>query len=220
MHASSSGGVALGLVAPACAATTASFSVTPSQATSGQPVTFDPTGSTGTGLVFRWDFDGDGLADATSSSSRPVVSFSYALPGTYTAILTVTASDRTSATTTQSVTIANQPPTEPVFQLTATPVLPVGASVKAYIREATDPEGHLVKCEWDFDGDGIFETPGSCERGSALVSPSAEHTYTSAGTYVVSLRVSDDAGGSAISSQNLVVEPPVAPATGHPAGTP
>ncbi|MEO0446352.1 MAG: ThuA domain-containing protein, partial [Verrucomicrobiota bacterium] len=44
---------------------------------------FDPDGGT---ITYEWDFDGDGTVDSTAENP----SFTYTIPGTYTAVLTVT----------------------------------------------------------------------------------------------------------------------------------
>ena len=48
-----------------------------------------------------------------------------------------------------------------------------------------DPFRQIVSYEWDFDGDGTFDTAPSSD-------PTATHTYTELGTYTVTLRVKDN----------------------------
>ena len=48
-----------------------------------------------------------------------------------------------------------------------------------------DPFRQIVSYEWDFNGDGEFDTPPSTE-------PTAIHTYPELGTYTVTLRVKDN----------------------------
>jgi YD repeat-containing protein len=69
-----------------------------------------------------------------------------------------------------------------------------------------DSDGHVVRYEWDFTGDGSYE------QGSSH----ASHAYTEPGTYAVRVRVTDDSGNTAEAEQEVDVEPydpPVASAS-------
>ncbi|MBY0399350.1 PKD domain-containing protein [Myxococcota bacterium] len=70
----------------------ARFSASPAAPVAGTAVTFDARASTDdVGIVqYRWDFDDDGLFDASGDAgSHEVTQFVYATPGTYTARLSV-----------------------------------------------------------------------------------------------------------------------------------
>ncbi len=56
----------------------------------------------------------------------------------------------------------------------------------------------IVLYEWDFDGDGVYDT-------SSTSSGDAVHIYESAGTYYAKLRVTDDGGGRGFDSVRIVV---------------
>lgn len=60
---------------------------------------------------------------------------------------------------------------------------------------STDPDGSIVSYEWDF-GDGGTATGAS-----------VAHTYAEAGSYVVTLTVTDDRGGTGTTSEQVTVEP-------------
>ena len=62
---------------------------------------------------------------------------------------------------------------------------------------STDPDGTLVSHTWDF-GDGTTGT-----------GPATAHTYQAAGTYQVTLTVTDDDGATASTTAAVVVEEPV-----------
>ena len=61
-----------------------------------------------------------------------------------------------------------------------------------------DSDGIVVKYEWDFDGDGIFEW-SSEENGIATF------FYNDGGEYITTLRVTDDEGNAAVDDRTIVV---------------
>jgi len=80
---------------------------------------------------------------------------------------------------------ANQPPTAVI---TANPTNgPVPLTVSFDGTGSSDPEGRPLSYSWDLNGDGTF--------GDAT-GPTASYTYTTAGVYHPSLRVTDDQGAS------------------------
>jgi glucose/arabinose dehydrogenase len=84
---------------------------------------------------------------------------------------------------------ANQPPTA---LITANPTNgPVPLSVNFDGTGSSDPEGKPLTYSWDLNGDGTF--------GDAT-GPTASYTYTAAGVYHPSLRVTDDQGASGTAS--------------------
>ncbi len=56
--------------------------------------------------------------------------------------------------------------------------------------DGEDPDGTIVKYEWDFEGDGTYDW-------SSTTSGSTSYTYMQAGTYNAVLRVTDDDGATA-----------------------
>ncbi len=67
--------------------------------------------------------------------------------------------------------------------------------------EAFDPDGQIIRYEWDFDGDGQYEM-----TGQDLVS--VERELTAIGDYEVTLRVTGANGETATLSQMVAVEKP------------
>jgi len=91
---------------------------------------------------------------------------------------------------TEPVTILatkNAPP-KPDFTFSP-PTVNINVPVTFDARASVDPDGQIVKYEWDFDGDGVFEV--------STVSPVTTHTFTRGGEIKVSLRVTDDKGATA-----------------------
>ncbi len=142
----------------------------------------DPDGSVSS---YAWDF-GDG-----ATGSGKTASHTYAGAGTYTVTLTVTDDRGGTATTTRSVTVvANEPPTA---RLTHTES---GLTVSVDGRGSSDPDGSIASYAWTL-GDGSTATGGT-----------ASHTYAAAGTYPVTLTVTDDAGARATTTASVTVVPP------------
>ncbi len=151
----------------------------------GQPVQFDASGTSdpeGDSLVYLWDF-GDG-SPPPFPSEDPTATHTYASPGTYTAQLAVT--DRVNPPVLVEVAVeifgqVNQPPVAdpdgPYAEIAGEPVQFDGSG-------SFDPDGTIVTYDWDF-GDGHTGTG---------VSPT--HTYAAAGTYTVTLFVTDDGGAT------------------------
>jgi glucose/arabinose dehydrogenase len=97
-------------------------------------------------------------------------------------------------------TVGNRPPTA---RISAKPTDGNAPLTVAFDGSAsTDPEQRPLKYSWDLNGDGQF--------GDAT-GPTASHTYTTNGTYMASLRVTDDQGASNTTSVKITVgnTPPV-----------
>ena len=91
-------------------------------------------------------------------------------------------------------TAANQPPTAVI---TANPTNgPAPLTVSFDGTGSSDPEGKPLGYSWDLNGDGTF--------GDAI-GPTASYTYTAAGVYHPSLRVTDDQGASDTASATVTV---------------
>lgn len=161
---------------------TAAFTVS----TSGLSAQFTDGSSDQDGQVVsrRWEF-GDGT---TSSLTSP--SHTYAAAGTYTVQLTVTDDAGASHTSRKSVSVSSGDPNQaPVADFT---VVSDGLAVR-FTDGSSDPDGEVVERVWDF-GDG---------RTSTATNP--DHTYATAGTYLVKLTVTDDAGANHTREKNVSV---------------
>ncbi len=144
-----------------------------------------------TGLSYGWDF-GDG-----TNGSGPIVSHSYAQAGSYTLKLTVTDKDAAQGSDTAAVEVyaANQPPTAVINGPTQGLV---GEALGFDGNNSNDSDGVIVKYEWDF-GDGAT-------ANGVKVS----HSYSKAGSYQVTLTVTDDGGWSASATLAVQIEEPPA----------
>jgi hypothetical protein len=67
---------------------------------------------------------------------------------------------------------------------------------------ASDADGAVIRYEWDFEDDGVFDW-------SDAASPATTHTYPSQGQYLAKLRVTDDDGGIGLAVVQVTVLPPL-----------
>lgn len=72
----------------------------------------------------------------------------------------------------------------------------VGVTVGFDAVESYDPDGSIVKYEWDFTGDGTVDAVGM----------TAVWVYNEPGTYPVTLRVEDNQGASATLTRRVIVQ--------------
>ncbi len=149
----------------------------------GSAVNFSSAGSNDTDgsiAAYSWDF-GDGN---TSSSANP--SHTYSASGSYTVELTVTDNDGASASDITSADISTQSPTNqsPIAQANGPYSGAVGQSIAFSSAGSYDPDGSTLSYQWTF-GDGSSSTQAN-----------PNHAYASAGSYNVSLTVTDADGAS------------------------
>jgi PKD repeat protein len=146
----------------------------------------DPDGSV---VSYLWDF-----GDGTTASGVTAV-HAYAAAGLYTVRLTVTDNDglTNSASTTAQVSDGTglQPPVAnpagPYHGTTASPVAFDGSA-------SSDPDGTIVSYDWTF-GDG-----GTASGAKPT------HAYNTAGTYTVTLAVTDDTGRKATATTSASIQ--------------
>ena len=156
----------------------------------GDNVTFQT--SSQPGVSYAWDLDDDGDFDDGDGS---LAQRTFPAAGSYE--IHVQASNEDGATAVGHATATISPPTgnlAPGVSLFASPSQPrVGTSVfiSAGIRDADG----IASYAWDLDGDGAFDD---------ATSSFAQRTFGAPGSYLVSVRVVDRAGATAI--QRLVID--------------
>jgi uncharacterized repeat protein (TIGR01451 family) len=161
----------------------------PYTAQTGEDITLDGSGSTdpdGTIIAYYWDLDNDGQYDDASGAQPTILSSSgiWLTPGTYT--ITLQVKDDQAATdtnqTTIQITTPNQPPIAdaggPYYGLT-------GDNIQLNASGSSDNDGFIVVYDWDLDNDGQYDDAS----GVTLL-----FSWLAAGSYPVSLRVTDDGG--------------------------
>jgi plastocyanin len=164
--------------------------------------------------VFLTDESGKTRDQRTDLDGRFV--FSELLPGKYTVALDArTLPENFVPTTPAEVTVelkaqeritvnfgaAERPRTvkfPPVADFTFSPERPkVGETVRFDASESFDPDGQIVKYEWDFDSDGTIDAHGVI----------VEHVFAQAGTFTVTLIVTDNDGETGTARKTIVVGP-------------
>ncbi|MFK7920829.1 MAG: PKD domain-containing protein [Bacteroidia bacterium] len=168
----------------------AAFTLTPNNGSSPLPVQFDASTSydpDGSISSYAWDF-GDGN---TATGLTPINT--YTLSGNYSVRLVVIDNNGNPDTAYQSLTIL-PPNSPPVANFIATPSAgPAPLLVSLDASSSTDDAG-IVSYSWDF-GDG-----------STASGQNIDHTYTTPGTYILSLIVSDQEGLTDLKAETIVVE--------------
>ncbi len=138
------------------------------------------SGQVGT-VTYEWDFNNDGTVDSTEKDP----SFTYAAPGTFTVVLKVT-------DTVAGVPVGTVPVTKTNY-ITVTNNLVAAFSadntsvgVGQIVRFTSSSGGGVAPLvyDWDLNGDG--------KSDSSVQNPS--FTYSTAGSYKVSLKVTDSTG--------------------------
>jgi PKD repeat protein len=201
---------ALALLPGRADALTASFTTTPAAPRTGQAVTLSATATPDAGEAitgFSWDF-GDGSAAATGATvthTFPAGAWTVTLTVSEDPIPPATAPAAASTTVSRAIT-ANTPP---VARFTWTPAFPIAGAGVTFTSASADSDGTIVSYSWDLDGDGIFGDGG-------FTGPTA--TATILRNTNVSLRVTDNLGGTSTVRRPVVINtPPVASFTVNPA---
>jgi len=175
----------------------ADFSYDPITPFIGEPITFDASSSSdfdGTIVNYTWDL-GDG-----SVSYEKRFAHIYNEVGSYSVKLTVKDNDGGVATTTKIITVNNRTGNKPpIADFSFYPSRPsVHESVEFNASDSYDEDGYIVLYEWDWDGDGKFD--------SSYTKPEAQHSWDEAGEYTVTLRVIDNASLSNTISKTIEVK--------------
>jgi PKD repeat protein len=189
----------------------------------GQVVTFDsnrlsgqPEDYVSSDTKVSWDLNGDGKFEL---DGQRVVQTSFAAPGTYQVtfhavnlvyesfwtddafpahgydekVITVVAPNG-GPTGNQAPTASFDPSPNPGY---------TERNITFDASGSNDPDGQVVKYEWDWTADGAYDESGT--------SPTATHKYDFAGAYTVRLRVTDDKGATGTTERTVQVQDGVPP---------
>jgi len=175
----------------------------------GQPVHFwdigsyDPDG--GDITAYEWDWDLDGIYDEKGADVR----HEWIVPGTYLVQYRVTDDEGENDILDQplslTITTVNVPPV--AIAAADYPVAERDQPIHFHDNGSHDPDGgSIVKYEWDWDNDGIFDEEGR----------DAYHSWPESGKFHVQFRVTDDESATDMLDQPLEITinpervPPVA----------
>ena len=182
------------------AAPTAAFNFSPAAPALGQTITFNAEASraaAGRRIVsYDWSF-GTG-----QSSSGVTVGFAYSAPGTYQVTLTVTDDAGNQGTTTQGVTVGGTGGLQAVLKVSPPNGGTTGTLFQFDGAESTRGANPIVQYRINF-GDNTPDYISSI--------PLTTHQFTAAGTYQVSLQVTDSAGRTSVARISVAVSAPAAP---------
>lgn len=167
----------------------------------GNAIGFSANGSSDTGgsiAAYLWSF-GDGTSSTVANPFK-----SYAAPGLYTVTLTVTDNQGATGSASTTASIAAAPPqTNQLPQARANGPYTIASGTPLTLSSggSFDPDGSIVSYQWTL-GDGRTAT-----------GPAPTVTYATAGTFNVSLTVTDNTGATATSSTTVTVttQAPTAP---------
>lgn len=173
---------------------TPAFTHTPTAPEKGVSVRFDASTTTDEGAVcldactYSWNFD-----DGSTGTGR-IVSHVFATAGPRTVTLTVTDAAGTSASTANSVTVADV--VAPTVTLAVSPNPPLTDQPATFTATATPASGHGISSYFWTWGDGNTQT---------TFEPTVNKSYSEVGTYVPSVRVTDDLGQTATASLQFTI---------------
>jgi len=131
-------------------------------------------------VSYEWDLDNDGdYDDATGATAD----FSSSTAGTYTVGLRVTDDDGDTGTDTATITVAELPNVAPTADAGGPYSGTEGDTITLSASGSTDSDGMIASYQWDLDNDGQFDD---------ATGATANFAATTAGTFTVGLRVTDD----------------------------
>jgi len=154
-------------------------------------------------IRYRWDFQGDGIFDTSDPGARNYT-FTFTQKGTFNARLEILNDKNQTTTGTVIITVTGNPPIATASVNPSNGAVPLAVTLTG---SGTDIDGTIVKYEWDFEGDGVFDFV-SATTGSTT------HTYSTAGTFNAVFRVTDNEGlmATAVATATAVrVGPPGSP---------
>jgi PKD repeat protein len=160
----------------------AAFNVSPTGGTSPIAITFSDV-STSSPTQYAWDFDGNGVVDSILKTPPP---FTFTIPGTYQASLTVSNGIVFSTAIRTIIILA---PPGPVANFTATPQTGPAPLSVTFVDTSTSTLP-IASRAWDFGNGTTATTAGPFTK-----------SYATANTYTATLTVTDSLGQTSTASK-------------------
>src|SRR5207245_2735195 len=177
---------------------TTGFSHAPSSPEAGQQVTFTASASGGSTLYnFSWSF-----GDRSAASGNPSL-HTYTSSGSYMVIVTVRDVNGGVANSSQTVTVA----TAPTVSFTYNPVSPDPSSPVTFTNSPASPEAEQAVTFTATETGGVGNVSLSWDFGdnSSSTENPTTHTYTTSGSFLVSVTVTNAYGVSTTSTGTVNV---------------
>jgi PKD repeat protein len=96
------------------------------------------------------------------------------------------------------IIVSGTPNEPPLVGFTVSPAdLRINQPVTFDASSSFDPDGRIAKYEWDFNGDGLFD--------STTTEPTVTYTYSTAGSKSVTVRATDNEGATARSTLSVSI---------------
>lgn len=154
--------------------------------------TADPSTDDNAVTGWGWDFNGDLTNEATTKDA----SFTFAAAGSVPVRLIVSDAEGLADTVINNVTVAPATPgnVNPVASFELATACTAGTPC-GFHSTSTDADGTIATAAWQF---------GDAETGEGI---DVTHTYAAAGTFQVTLTVTDNVGGTGTVTQPVIVSP-------------
>jgi PKD repeat protein len=174
------------------------FVEAPTELTVSQIAVFNGTAVDSDGFItlYEWDFDGNGEYEWYAKTTGKTNHF-YSGVGDFTARFRVT--DDQGDTNTTEITISVLPIPNHAPKADAGTDQRVGSDTVSLFGTGTDPDGNIIKYEWDLDGDGTFDW-------SSPTNQVLNHSYSAEGSYKPVFRVTDALGLYDDDSVNITID--------------
>jgi PKD repeat protein len=173
-----------------------SFTVTPPSPEVGQVASFNATGTLDEGAqcleacLYTWAFGNEVVRTGR------IQTHAFQTPGVHSVVLTVTDAAGLSASAQQNVIVTAVARPTVSFTFSPTPT-PFAGEPATFTATATAGANHrITQFSWDFGDGSSVETTGNA---------SISHSFSTAGTYVVTVTVTDDVAQTARASSSVVV---------------
>ena len=160
----------------------------PESAPVGESVTLNASGDGGI-AEYRWDFDGDGEVDETTTNAT--VEHTFGTAGTTTVVVTVVDANGSTASALGAIEITEDE--APVVVIDGPSTVNTGETLSLSGANSTD-DGSIESYEWQLG------------NGETATGETVDVSYDDAGNYTVTLTVTDGAGNNATGSLNVTVE--------------